>query len=76
MVATVSYDYDIQGRLVKAVNAEAVVEFDYDDAGQLITERLNGSAVNRSWQYDPAYNVVGIDDGRWGKTHYQYDQND
>jgi RHS repeat-associated protein len=180
LVATVSYSYDEQGRLLKAENAEAVVEFDYDDAGQLIAERLNGreikhkwdtlngtpsarlvgelgldfdyglqgeltqltlaghqplrlqhdklgretvresaagfiqacnytsvgllanqaagrnsslfqqqlmtpdsmtpvlhgSAVNRSWQYDQAYNVVGIDDGRWGKTQYQYDLND
>ncbi|VXC73653.1 YD repeat-/RHS repeat-containing protein [Enterobacterales bacterium 8AC] len=181
LVATVSYHYDEQGRLLKAENAEAVVEFDYDEAGQLIAERLNGreikhqwdrlngtprarqvgelglefdygvqgeltqltlcghqplnfqhdrlgrervresaagfiqacnytatgllanqaagrnsalfqqqlmapesaivpalhgSAVNRSWQYDQAYNVVGIDDGRWGKTQYQYDLND
>ncbi|PVF13915.1 hypothetical protein DBO95_03520 [Yersinia pestis] len=37
---------------------------------------LHGSAVNRSWQYDRAYNVVGMDDGRWGKTQYQYDRND
>lgn len=180
LVATVNYSYDEQGRLLKAENAEAIVEFDYDEAGQLIAERLNGreikhqwdpesgtprarlvgelgldfeyglqgeltklalaghqplnirhdklgreiaresaagfiqacnytavgllanqaagrnsslfqqqlmtpdamtpalhgSAVNRSWQYDQAYNVVGIDDGRWGKTQYQYDLND
>ncbi|MFP2424322.1 hypothetical protein ACLEXA_22830, partial [Pseudescherichia vulneris] len=180
LVATVLYDYDNSGRLVKAENADAVVEFEYNDAGQLTAERLNGreishqwdalkgtprarqfgglglefeygsqgelvqlqltghhplrlqhdrlgretvresaagfiqacnytatgqlanqaagrnslffqqqlsepedvtpalhgSAVNRSWQYDRAYNVVGIDDGRWGKMQYRYDSND
>lgn len=178
LVGTVSYGYDGAGRLLSATNADAVVEFDYDEAGQLVAERLNGrevrhqwdalngtpvarqvgelgltfvygaqgeltrlqlaghqplqlqhdrlgretvresaagfiqacnytpsgllahqaagrnsalfqqqliapespalhgSAVNRSWQYDRAYNVVGMDDGRWGKTQYQYDRND
>ncbi|PST78199.1 hypothetical protein B7R70_17440, partial [Yersinia pseudotuberculosis] len=178
LVGTVSYGYDRAGRLLSATNADAVVEFDYDEAGQLVAERLNGrevrhqwdalngtpvarqvgelgltfvygaqgeltrlqlaghqplalqhdrlgretvresaagfiqacnytpsgllahqaagrnsalfqqqliapespalhgSAVNRSWQYDRAYNVVGMDDGRWGKTQYQYDRND
>jgi len=37
---------------------------------------LQASGINRSWEYDRAYNVVGIDDGRWGKTQYQYDAND
>jgi len=181
LVATVSYRYDERGQLLKAENAEAVVEFDYDEAGQLTAERLNGreithqwdrlsgmpltrksgelglefsygaqgeltalalsghqplhfrydaagrervresaagfiqasnytatgllanqaagrnsalfrqqlpaadsvtapvlhgSAVNRSWHYDRAYNVTGIDDGRWGRTQYGYNRND
>jgi len=37
---------------------------------------LHGSAVNRSWHYDRAYNVTGIDDGRWGRTQYGYNRND
>lgn len=44
-----SYSYDEQGRLIKAENAEAVVEFDYDDAGQLIAERLNGREIKHQW---------------------------
>lgn len=180
LLETVSYQYDGEGRLLRAENADAVVEFDYDEAGRLIAERQNGrevrhqwdrlkgrpvarqvgglelafgyglqgeltrlclaghqplhfhhdrlgretlresaagfvqacnytatgllasqsagrdspffrqqltapesvtpslygSAVSRSWQYDRARNVVGIDDGRWGRTQYHYNLND
>ncbi|TQI80083.1 YD repeat-containing protein [Serratia fonticola] len=47
-----------------------------DTARRYPVSSLHGSAVNRSWQYDRAYNVVGIDDGRWGKTQYHYNLND
>ncbi|MFP2470861.1 RHS repeat domain-containing protein, partial [Pseudescherichia vulneris] len=47
LVATVLYDYDNSGRLVKAENADAVVEFEYNDAGQLTAERLNGRETVR-----------------------------
>nr|WP_255705657.1 RHS repeat-associated core domain-containing protein [Xenorhabdus sp. PB61.4] len=33
------------------------------------------TAVNRSWQYDRAYNLRVIDDGRWGQTRYRYNTN-
>ncbi|WP_258087332.1 RHS repeat domain-containing protein [Xenorhabdus bovienii] len=33
------------------------------------------TAVNRSWQYDRAYNLRVIDDGRWGQTRYRYNPN-
>ncbi|SFK36615.1 YD repeat-containing protein, partial [Xenorhabdus mauleonii] len=172
------YQYDTQRRLIRASSADAVVEFDYDEAGNLVCERLNGreiarewdsttdlptaetldgntlqfgydrtgginqiqfnqhsplslhynplgqetvrespegfilasrytatgllahqsagrattlfretlqqnnphfppqaTAVNRSWQYDRAYNVRVIDDGRWGQTRYRYNGN-
>ncbi|MDX6019827.1 hypothetical protein SIL08_05985 [Scandinavium sp. V105_16] len=49
LVATVLYDYDSSGRLVKAENADAVVEFEYNDAGQLTAERLNGREINHQW---------------------------
>ncbi|WP_051861133.1 RHS repeat-associated core domain-containing protein [Xenorhabdus bovienii] len=35
-----------------------------------------GTAVNRSWHYDGAYNVRMIDDSRWGQTGYRYNDND
>ncbi|WP_083446723.1 MULTISPECIES: RHS repeat-associated core domain-containing protein [Xenorhabdus] len=34
------------------------------------------TAVNRSWQYDRAHNVLVIDDSRWGQTRYRYNTND
>ncbi|MFP2470859.1 hypothetical protein ACLEUK_22680, partial [Pseudescherichia vulneris] len=49
LVATVLYDYDNSGRLVKAENADAVVEFEYNDAGQLTAERLNGREISHQW---------------------------
>ncbi len=158
------YAYDPEGRRIRAENPDAVVEFAFDDAGQVVSERLNGrevshswdelrgtpqartvgelgltytygvqgrltglqlnghqplqlqydvlgretqraspagfvqasqytpvgllagqmagqkalpgSAVNRSWHYDQAYNVTGIEDRRWGKTRYYYNAND
>ncbi|WP_340621285.1 RHS repeat-associated core domain-containing protein [Xenorhabdus siamensis] len=176
--AETAYTYDPKGRMIRAVSADAVVEFDYDEAGHLISERLNGreishewddlndlpvaetvgkdtlhlgynrmgwldrfqfnqhsplslqydplgqetvresahgfilasrytatgllshqsagqstplfretlqqndphfppqaTAVNRSWQYDRAYNIRVIDDGRWGQTRYRYNTN-
>jgi RHS repeat-associated protein len=33
------------------------------------------TAVNRSWQYDRAYNVRVIDDNRWGQARYRYNAN-
>ncbi|PHM64365.1 rhsA protein in rhs element [Xenorhabdus stockiae] len=176
--AETAYTYDSKGRMIRAVSADAVVEFEYDEAGHLISERLNGreiahewdnlndlpvaetlgddtlhfgynrmgglnhfqfnqhsplslqhdplgqeivresdqgfilasrytvsgllshqsagratalfretlqqnnphfppqaTAVNRSWQYDRAYNLRVIDDGRWGQTRYRYNTN-
>ncbi|AWF40379.1 RHS repeat-associated core domain-containing protein [Proteus mirabilis] len=32
--------------------------------------------VHRSYQYDRAYNVVGIEDDRWRQTRYHYNAND
>ncbi|HDT0719444.1 TPA: hypothetical protein QIB97_000449 [Proteus mirabilis] len=32
--------------------------------------------VHRSYQYDSAYNVVGIEDDRWRQTRYHYNAND
>ncbi len=49
LVGTVSYGYDGAGRLLSATNADAVVEFDYDEAGQLVAERLNGREVRHQW---------------------------
>ncbi|WP_029990783.1 RHS repeat domain-containing protein, partial [Morganella morganii] len=34
------------------------------------------SDVNRSWQYDKAYNITAIDDHRWRRMQYRYNQND
>ncbi|MDC9623801.1 PAAR domain-containing protein [Xenorhabdus sp. XENO-7] len=177
--SVIEYSYDSRRRLTRAALPDSVVEFDYDEAGKVVSERLNGreitrewdgltdlptaetldghtlhfgydrmgwlnhiqfnqhsplslhhdplgqetvresaagfilasrytatgllahqsagrvtamfretlqqndphfppqaTAVNRSWQYDRAYNIRVIDDGRWGQTRYRYNQND
>ncbi len=172
------YDYNGRQQLIRATNPDSVTEFDYDDAGRLTAERVNGreiqhewddrtdrltqtrfgeqalnyqhgllgeltrfqagqhtplqlaytplgqeylrhspsgfassrhytatgmlahqtagrgsdsylsaldenrmqppaaSDVNRSWQYDKAYNITAIDDHRWRRMQYRYNQND
>ncbi|EPJ7088698.1 RHS repeat domain-containing protein [Citrobacter amalonaticus] len=46
-------------------------------AGRLAVESGTVSQdVYRQMEYDRAYNVTHITDGRWGKTDYRYDVND
>ncbi|WP_244590745.1 RHS repeat domain-containing protein, partial [Xenorhabdus mauleonii] len=47
--AVTEYRYDAQRRLVRAISADAVVAFDYDEAGNLISEQLNGREITREW---------------------------
>lgn len=39
-------------------------------------EALVGSAVNRQYEYDKAFNITGISDGQWGEMRYHYNAND
>jgi YD repeat-containing protein len=45
LLAVTHYGYDRQGRMIRAQNDDARVEFEFDDAGRLVCERLNGEAV-------------------------------
>jgi RHS repeat-associated protein len=49
LLATTQYEYDVQGRMVRAQNDEAVVEFEFDAAGHMVCERLNGQTVTHQW---------------------------
>ncbi len=48
--ATTTYEYNKRHQLVKATNADAVVEYEYDKATGLPTcERINGREITREW---------------------------
>ncbi|WP_319927888.1 RHS repeat-associated core domain-containing protein [Xenorhabdus littoralis] len=47
--AVIEYGYDPLGRLICAISPDAKVEFEYDEAGHLIGERVNGREITRQW---------------------------
>ncbi|WP_338804620.1 RHS repeat-associated core domain-containing protein [Xenorhabdus griffiniae] len=48
--ATTTYEYNKRHQLVKAANADAVVEYEYDKTtGLPICERINGREITREW---------------------------
>ncbi|PHM69409.1 glycohydrolase toxin TNT-related protein [Xenorhabdus kozodoii] len=48
--ATTTYEYNKRQQLVKATNADAVVEYEYDKGTGLPTcERINGREIRREW---------------------------
>ncbi|PHM22095.1 RHS repeat-associated core domain-containing protein [Xenorhabdus ehlersii] len=48
--ATTTYEYNPRHQLVKATNADAVVEYEYDKTTGLPTcERINGREIRREW---------------------------
>ncbi len=50
LTATTRYEYNKRYQLVKATNADAVVEFEYDkDTGLPTCERINGREIRRTW---------------------------
>ncbi|CDG89875.1 RHS repeat-associated core domain-containing protein [Xenorhabdus bovienii] len=47
---TTTYEYNKRYQLVKATNADAIVEYEYDKTtGQPICERINGREITRKW---------------------------
>ena len=56
--------YDSMGRLERRVVKAA------ERVGEVAQRVLS----ERAWSYDPAGRVIGIDDSRWGKTRYAYDE--
>lgn len=42
-------EYDVAGRLSKAANADAVVEYAYNRAGQVVSERVNGEEIRSGY---------------------------
>lgn len=47
--ANTYFEYDDASQLLKAENANAVIEFEYDELGRRISERLNGDTVNSQY---------------------------
>ncbi|MFT8212367.1 MAG: hypothetical protein ACMZI0_20655 [Symbiopectobacterium sp.] len=43
------YRYDLAGRLIKAANLDAVVEYAYNRAGQVIAETVNGEVITSDY---------------------------
>ncbi|MCS2147573.1 RHS repeat-associated core domain-containing protein [Scandinavium manionii] len=49
LLAVTQYGYDRQGRMIRAQNDDARVEFEYDAAGRQVCEWLNGQVVTHQW---------------------------
>ncbi|CDH03400.1 RHS repeat-associated core domain-containing protein [Xenorhabdus bovienii] len=47
--ATTTYEYNARHQLTRAVNDEAVVEYEYDAVGLPVCERINGREITREW---------------------------
>ncbi len=43
------YEYNARMQLIRAENPDAVTEFEYDDAGRLICEKINGREIEHEW---------------------------
>ncbi|MDE9465892.1 RHS repeat-associated core domain-containing protein [Xenorhabdus bovienii] len=81
--ATTTYEYNARHQLTRAVNDDAVVEYEYDAVGLPVCERINGREITREWNSltgqlttetvgDHAlhfgYSVMG------GLNHFQFNQ--
>ncbi|WP_275385406.1 RHS repeat-associated core domain-containing protein [Xenorhabdus bovienii] len=81
--ATTTYEYNTRHQLIRAVNDDAVVEYEYDAVGLPVCERINGREITREWNSltgqlttetvgDHAlhfgYSVMG------GLNHFQFNQ--
>ncbi|MDE9590663.1 hypothetical protein, partial [Xenorhabdus bovienii] len=81
--ATTTYEYNARHQLIRAVNDDAVVEYEYDAVGLPVCERINGREITREWNSltgqlttetvgDHAlhfgYSVMG------GLNHFQFNQ--
>ncbi|WP_275359588.1 RHS repeat-associated core domain-containing protein [Xenorhabdus bovienii] len=47
--ATTTYEYNTRHQLIRAVNDDAVVEYEYDAVGLPVCERINGREITREW---------------------------
>ncbi|WP_275364963.1 RHS repeat-associated core domain-containing protein [Xenorhabdus bovienii] len=81
--ASTTYEYNARHQLIRAVNDDAVVEYEYDAVGLPVCERINGREITREWNSltgqittetvgDHAlhfgYSVMG------GLNHFQFNQ--
>ncbi|MDC9621326.1 DUF6531 domain-containing protein [Xenorhabdus sp. XENO-7] len=81
--ASTTYEYNARHQLTRAVNNDAVVEYEYDAVGLPVCERINGREITREWNSltgqittetvgDHAlhfgYSVMG------GLNHFQFNQ--
>ncbi|WOY01253.1 RHS repeat-associated core domain-containing protein [Dickeya fangzhongdai] len=53
-----TFAYDLSGRLLKAASPDAVVEYDYNRAGQVVSERVNGEEVRSGYDDSGQRSVV------------------
>ncbi|WP_275371143.1 RHS repeat-associated core domain-containing protein [Xenorhabdus bovienii] len=47
--ASTTYEYNARHQLTRAVNNDAVVEYEYDAVGLPVCERINGREITREW---------------------------
>ncbi|MCP9268481.1 DUF6531 domain-containing protein [Xenorhabdus sp. XENO-1] len=81
--ASTTYEYNARHQLIRAVNDDAIVEYEYDAVGLPVCERINGREITREWNSltgqittetigDHAlhfgYSVMG------GLNHFQFNQ--
>uniref|UniRef100_UPI000532D7A2 DUF6531 domain-containing protein n=1 Tax=Dickeya undicola TaxID=1577887 RepID=UPI000532D7A2 len=55
---TTTFEYDLSGRLLKAASPDAVVEYGYNRAGQVVSETVNGEAVRSGYDDGGQRSVV------------------
>ncbi|MBD2812438.1 RHS domain-containing protein, partial [Xenorhabdus sp. Vera] len=81
--ATTTYEYNARRQFIRATNDDAVVEYEYDAAGLLVCERINGREITREWNSLTGQLTAETCDGHtlnWGYNimgavnHFQFNQ--
>ena len=72
MITTFKYDW--KGRIIKAVNADATIEFTYDPAGRLIQEKQNEFTIR--YAYDKSGKLLEREfvGGQLGVIQFEYNR--
>ena len=74
----IKYEYDIKGRITKITKGEEVIDYEYDDIGQLIKEANLKTGNTITYAYDNGGNSVNKattnSDGETTTIPYEYDE--